>query len=207
MVELPNVNPPTSTPLLRAINLSVEVAEQPLISNFNMRVEAGGLIELKGSNGSGKTTLMRTLAGIRRASAGSIERVGESFVYLGQKAGLNESMTSIENLGWYARLTDQSATDTTLRRALDDLGLRSHTDKPIGSLSAGQARRCALARLAVSKSQLWLLDEPLTSLDESAMGWLRSRITAHRSGGGAAVVATHTSLNLEQTTTIDLDAS
>ena len=207
MDELQDLNSPTSTSLLNAINLTVEVAEQPLITDFSMRVETGGLIELKGSNGSGKTTLMRTLAGIRGVSVGAIERASDSFVYLGQKAGLNDSMTSIENLNWYVGLTDQSVAETSLRQALEELGLRSYVNTPVGSLSAGQARRCALARLAVMKCNLWLLDEPLTSLDESAIAWLQSQITIHRTNGGAAVVATHSSLNLEDTTTIDLDAS
>ena len=91
--------------------------------------------------------------------------------------------------------------------ALSQVGLRSCLDTPVGSLSAGQARRCCLARLIAANVPLWLMDEPLTSLDDSGTTWLTDEIAAHTADGGAAVVATHSHLGLPNTVTINLDAS
>lgn len=192
--------------LLNVTGLLVEVGERPLLTDFNLKVEPGSLIEIKGANGSGKTTLLRYLAGIRRAHKGKIDYRGHGFAYVGQKPGLNVSMTVIENLKWITQNADQQIARSDLLEALANVGLRSRHDTQVGELSAGQVRRCGLASLLVLNAKTWLLDEPLTSLDESAANWLRDSISAHREDSGAAVVATHTTLGLPDTVTIDLDA-
>lgn len=198
---------PSESAVLTVAGLLVEVAERPLFSDFNLNVLEGALIEIKGPNGSGKTTLLRYLAGIRRARQGSIDFRGHRFAYVGQKTGLNASLTVFENLRWLTQNADQSASEHDLMFALSDLGLKSHRDTPVGALSAGQVRRCGLASLLALDAKIWLLDEPLTSLDESAINWLKHAITSHRNANGAAIVATHASLGLSGNETIDLNAS
>lgn len=185
----------------------MEVAERPLATDFNLTLEPGTLIEIKGPNGSGKTTLLRYLAGIRRAHIGTIDFGDQNFVYVGQKPGLNASLTVFENLRWITRNADQDISDSDLLRALSDLGLKSRRDTLVAELSAGQVKRCGLTSLLALDAKIWLLDEPLTSLDEAAVNWLKDAITAHRAAHGAAIVATHSSLELPDTETIDLDAS
>ena len=196
-----------SSTLLQVSGLEVEVAERSLLTDFNLSVNPGALIEIKGPNGSGKTTLLRYLAGIRRAHRGSIDLSSHSFAYVGQKSGLNTALTAYENLRWLTQNADQNTSETELMRALSELDLKSCRDMPVGSLSAGQVRRCGLASLLALKARIWLLDEPLTSLDESAIDWLKGAITSHRARNGAAVVATHATLGLPATETIDLNVS
>jgi heme exporter protein A len=62
---------------------------------------------------------------------------------------------------------------------------------PVRTLSQGQRRRVALARLALAPRILWLLDEPLTSLDDRAGMCFQSQLDTHLRAGGMAVVATH----------------
>ncbi|MCY4128609.1 MAG: heme ABC exporter ATP-binding protein CcmA [Gammaproteobacteria bacterium] len=193
--------------LLTVAGLLVEVAERPLLTDFNLKVEESALIEIKGPNGSGKTTLLRYLAGIRRAHKGSIDYRDHDFAYVGQKPGLNASLTVFENLKWLTRNADQDISDSNLLLALSDLGLKSMRDTPVGALSAGQVKRCGLASLLALNAKIWLLDEPLTSLDEAAISWLKVAITSHRAARGATILATHAGLGLPDTTTIDLNAS
>ena len=196
----------SASTLLTVSTLLVEVGERPLLSDFNLKVAPGAMIEIKGSNGSGKTTLLRYLAGIRRAHQGSVNYQGNRFAYVGQKPGLNSSMTAFENLKWITQNADQEVTDLDIFDALADLGLKSRRNTLVGALSAGQVRRCGLASLLVLNANVWLLDEPLTSLDESAIAWLRASIASHRAARGAAIIATHATLGLPDTLTIDLDA-
>ena len=63
-------------------------------------------------------------------------------------------------------------------------------------LSAGQKRRLALARLALSAAPLWLLDEPTLGLDAASVERFGDVLAAHRAGGGLVVAATHLPLPL-----------
>jgi heme exporter protein A len=67
---------------------------------------------------------------------------------------------------------------------------------PARSLSAGQKRRVALARLMASPASVWILDEVLTSLDDAAIQFSRRFIGDHLSNGGLAIIATHQELAL-----------
>lgn len=193
--------------LLSVSGLLVEVAERPLLADFDLEVEAGSLIEIKGPNGSGKTTLLRYLAGIRRAYKGVIDYRGYQFAYVGQKPGLNASLTVFENLKWIAQNANQDISEANLMASLENLGLESKRHTPVGELSAGQVRRCGLASLLALDAEIWLLDEPLTSLDDSAVQWLKESISSHRAAQGAVIVTTHTTLGLPNTATIRLNAS
>ena len=78
--------------------------------------------------------------------------------------------------------------------ALERFGLGGLADIPAGYLSAGQKRRLALARLAVTTRPLWLLDEPTVSLDAAAVARLVAAIDEHVINGGIAIIATHAPL-------------
>jgi heme exporter protein A len=81
--------------------------------------------------------------------------------------------------------------------AMDRMKLTGIADRPAGICSAGQKRRLGLARLALAKRPLWLLDEPTVSLDTDSTALLRGLIREHLDGGGMAVIATHIDLEVE----------
>jgi heme exporter protein A len=71
-------------------------------------------------------------------------------------------------------------------------------------LSAGQKRRLALARLALSAAPLWLLDEPTLGLDVASVARFGAVLAAHRARGGVIVTATHLPLPLDGATELRL---
>ena len=83
--------------------------------------------------------------------------------------------------------------------ALDAVGLERLTDLPARMLSAGQKRRLALARLALTAAPLWLLDEPTLGLDTASIARFGTLLAAHRERGGLVVAATHIPLPLAGT--------
>ena len=169
------------------------VASRCLFSDLDIAVGRGKLVEIRGANGSGKSTLLRGLAGLHELEAERFER-RVACEYVGHRAGLAERLTPLENLRWLARLrggaVDSQAIDSALRR----LGLAAAADELCATLSAGQQRRAALARLVLSDAPLWLLDEPLTALDEAGADTVRQLVAEHRAAGGAVVCATHSSV-------------
>ncbi|MCR2365411.1 ATP-binding cassette domain-containing protein, partial [Salmonella enterica] len=77
---------------------------------------------------------------------------------------------------------------------LSKLGLVGLEDVPVRTLSAGQQRRVALARLWLSEAKLWILDEPFTALDKSGVAFLQQRFVEHLKNGGAILLTTHQDL-------------
>ena len=182
-----------SQPLLNARGLTCVVAGQQLFHAFDLAVFAGDLVEVRGPNGCGKSTLLRCLAGLFHPEAGRVERNGE-FTYLGHRTGFCADMTPVENLNWFAAIDSAQVGPATLAEAMDRVGLGGARFDRCGMLSAGQQRRAALARLLVSGAPVWLLDEPLTALDDAGCALTRGFIDEHRARGGAAICATHRSL-------------
>lgn len=184
-----------SRPLLNARGLTCVVAGQRLFDGLDLAILPGDLIEVRGPNGCGKSTLLRCLAGLYHPEDGDVER-GAPFVYLGHRAGLSADMTPLENLRWFAAIDAVRVEPALLAGAMDRVGLGGARFDRCGMLSAGQQRRAALARLLVCRASVWLLDEPLTALDDAGCALMRGFIDEHRARGGAAVCATHRSLAL-----------
>ena len=81
--------------------------------------------------------------------------------------------------------------DDDIFGALEAVSLPGFEGRPVGTLSAGQQRRVALARLLLSPASLWLLDEPFTALDVDGCDWLEDRIKQHVADEGAVIFTSH----------------
>ena len=191
--------------LIEVNELTCTVADQILFDRLALTVVPGDVLELWGPNGSGKSTLLRCLAGLFEADGGVIKRA-VGLLYMGHRPGLNEMLSPFENLRWCAGLQERDLSPETLLSAIHYVGLDRYKDEPCRTLSAGQMRRAALARLCISKSRLWLLDEPMTSLDDDAVALVRDLIAEHRSAGGGCICATHIKLEFPQTRVLELGA-
>jgi heme exporter protein A len=184
--------------LLTARALGCERDGRVLFKDLDLEIRPGDLIELTGPNGSGKTTLLRCLAGLTGDFDGEVRRGGR-FSYVGHRGGLNLQLTPLQNLRWSAAIEGSDASDGSLSSLLEKVGLAGYELTPCQQLSAGQQRRAALARLCFGNAPLWLLDEPLTALDDAGCGLVRELLERHRAAGGAALCATHQPLGLERT--------
>jgi len=173
-----------------------------LFEPLSVTVDAGACIELLGPNGSGKTTLLRTLAGLYTQYDGSYECL--DFIFQGHRMGLDELMTPLENLAWYGTLEGVKLSEDELRHALLKVGMLEFALKPCQRLSQGQQRRVAMARWLLSKAQLWLLDEPYTSLDASGQDLLNEVLAAHCAQGGAVLAATHVPLKVGEPRSVQI---
>jgi heme exporter protein A len=79
---------------------------------------------------------------------------------------------------------------------LAKVGLYGYEDVPSHALSAGQHRRVNLARLYLSDSPLWLLDEPFTAIDKAGVAQLEALLVTHVEAGGAVVMTSHQALQV-----------
>ena len=200
--------------MLRAENLAAFRGERLVFRDLSFSVAAGGALVLAGPNGSGKSTLLRVLAGLGRAAAGLLSWDGcdaladltahaERVAFVGHLDAVKPGLTVAENLAFHAELLGVSPA-MTLQNALAALALTDLADLPARMLSAGQKRRLALSRLALTSAPFWLLDEPTLGLDTGAIARFGVLLRAHRARGGIVIAATHVPLPLDDVAALHL---
>ena len=172
-----------------------------MLASVSVEAAAGECIHILGPNGSGKTTLLRVIAGLLSPEAGHIECDGrdtrthldawhKSFTYLAHSDGLKPELSSRENLAFETGLR-RALRGGEIETALADLGIAQALDRPAATLSAGQRRRVAFARVMLADTPLWILDEPYTNLDRDGSVLVSAIIGRHLDRGGAALIAAH----------------
>ena len=197
---MPSSHPETPACSLDVEGLACERGDRRLFDELSFTLTAGEVLLVEGANGSGKTTLLRTLCGLRQPDTGTIKWCGEScqsvrpefyekLTYIGHLPGIKDDLTPLENLDVDCTLHSPRAGIDAMA-ALDKVGLFGFEDVPSRTLSAGQRRRVALARLFLIDTQLWILDEPFTALDVKGVEMLKACIDDHVSNGGMLVFTT-----------------
>lgn len=190
---------------LIAHNVSCERDDRILFENLNLSVQRGDLIQLVGPNGAGKTTLLRLMAGLNQDFDGEVQWHGENIqrcyqdyarqrLYIGHLSAIKKVLTPLENLRWFVSSWPQ-VKEADLWQALENVTLAGYEDVPCQQLSAGQQRRVALARLLVTPTPLWILDEPFTALDKEGVAWLEDQLARHVAAGGTVLITSHHALS------------
>ena len=202
-----------STAVFAGENLSCRRGGRGVFTGLSFRVASGEALVLRGPNGSGKTTLLRLMAGLARMASGTLTwnsgdirddgpAHGARLGFAGHLDSVKPALTVRENLSFWAELRGARPADVT--QALETFAVRHLANLPGRVLSAGQKHRVALARLLLGNAQLWLLDEPANTLDDTALNALRSVLNAHVQRGGMAVIASHGETLLPQALSLDL---
>jgi len=202
--------------MLEVRELECVRGDHRLFKGLNFKLQQGELLYLRGSNGSGKTSLLRTICGLMAPADGQVfwngkdihserEEYNRELTYLGHHNGIKGELTAIENLNFANSLSGIKKSENEILDALERLGLAGREDLPTKVLSQGQKRRVALARLLLTDSTIWILDEPFTALDVHAVELLSNLIVSHVKSDGMAILTTHQTVEIDSEMMRELD--
>ena len=198
---------------LSAVGLGCRRGGREVFAGIGFSVGAGEALIVSGRNGAGKSSLLRTVAGLLRAAEGRLTldggdpelSIAEQAHYLGHQDALKPSLSVAENLLFWAGFF--GARPAAVDAPLGAVGLGALAGLPAAYLSAGQRRRLSLARLIAVPRPIWLLDEPMSTLDSAAQERLTGLMQAHLGSGGLILAATHGPIGLGTTQELRLDQS
>jgi sulfonate transport system ATP-binding protein len=142
------------------------------LEGFSVEIRQGEIVAIIGGSGCGKSTLLRAIAGLDRATSGTIvlddiaiaaphEKIGIIF----QEPRLLPWLSVADNIGFGLSDAPVNVRRDKVARALARVGLADKADAWPRELSGGQAQRVAIARALVPRPQVLLLDEPFSALD------------------------------------------
>lgn len=184
--------------MLSLNSLGLNIGDKKLFSNISMSLLPSSIVYLSGANGSGKTSLLRILAGIQRPTSGTITFSRQSVdikylkkpycTYIGHNTGIKLELSVFDNIKFWANTYNSIQ---SLQAAIHYFSLESILDSKCYELSAGNQKKVALCRLLSCKSELWLLDEVYSNLDQGGRDLLTRLIIAKADSGGMIFVSSH----------------
>jgi iron complex transport system ATP-binding protein len=188
-------------PVLTARDLSVGRGHTPVLRDLDLAIAHGERVALVGANGAGKTTLLRALAGLDRPLRGQVlcggvplprgpGRVAKVGVLLQNEGAAPFTVRQLVILGLGRDRLPGPDERARVEAVLAEVGLVALADRPLATLSGGEAQRAAVARALVARPAVLLLDEPTNHLDPGRRAALLGLLDRLR-GQVAVVLATH----------------
>ena len=189
--------------MLKADKLTRRFGENLALDALDLSIEAGEIHCLLGANGAGKTTTIHLFLGFLEPTSGAayvsgrevsrhVEAVRADLAYVPEQVHLYPTLTGLENLAFFTRLSRREAGDAALRGHLERVGLdRQAADVRVGAYSKGMRQKVGLAVALARGARALLLDEPLSGLDPQAASELCVLLRRLAGDGAAALMVTH----------------
>jgi putative ABC transport system ATP-binding protein len=201
-------NPPTIQARDLRLTLGRDDAAVEILRGIDLTVPAGQTLALLGPSGSGKSSLMAVLAGLERASGGTIDVAGEDFAALDedglakarrgrigivlQAFHLLPTMTALENVATPMELAGIADARPRAEAELAAVGLAHRLSHYPAQLSGGEQQRVAIARATAPRPAILFADEPTGNLDAATGAGIIELLFARRTETGATlVIITH----------------
>ena len=183
-------------------DLSVERSEKIIFENINLSLGAGKIILLKGKNGSGKTTLLKALINIIEPSSGLIYWKGKplnknlydfynNITYIADKTSSLNKLDIKENINIWKKIFLSKISTSQIENILKTLKLDIYLNQKVSSLSFGEIKKLEFLRLIIENKKIWILDEPLSNLDDESIDVISQTFHDHRSNEGSIIFSSH----------------
>ncbi len=196
-------------------DLSVERLGKKIFENINLSLTSGNITILKGRNGSGKTTLLKTILNIIEPSFGSIYWKGKLLkknlydfynhvTYISDKTSSLTKLTVKDNIDIWNKIFLSNINNSQIETALKTLKLENYLNHKVGTLSLGETKKLEFLRLIIENKKVWILDEPLSSLDEDSVELIKQTFEDHVNKEGSIIFSSHQNPGIYVTEEINL---
>ena len=172
-----------------------------IFSDVSISYNDGDIGIIMGPNGCGKTTLIRSICGIQGLDEGQVlldkidikhhdNNYMDKIIYIGHKNSLNNDFSVYENLE-YLSAFDSSSKINKINEAMKYFDIYKYRNYMVSEISEGNKKKVSLARLLISQKKVWILDEPLSYLDDTAVNIFTNLVLNHQKKGGITIASTH----------------
>ena len=183
-------------------DLSIERSNKKIFENVNLSLGSGKIILLKGKNGSGKTTLLKALLNLIEPSSGAIYWKGKLLkknlynffnhvTYIADRTSSLSKLSVKENIKIWKKIFLSNISNTQVENILKTLKLDIYLDQKVNSLSFGETKKLEFLRLIIENKKIWILDEPLSNLDNESIDVIAQTFEDHRSKEGSIIFSSH----------------
>lgn len=189
-----------------------------IFSDVSISYNDGDIGIIMGPNGCGKTTLIRSICGIQGLDEGQVlldkidikhhdNNYMDKIIYIGHKNSLNNDFSVYENLE-YLSAFDSSSKINKINEAMKYFDIYKYRNYMASEISEGNKKKASLARLLISQKKVWILDEPLSYLDDTAVNIFTNLVLNHQKKGGITIASTHYdfSKNINNVKYLNMDA-
>ena len=196
-------------------DLAIERSNKIVFDNINLSLGAGKIILLKGKNGSGKTTLLKAILNIIEPSYGSIYWKGKllkknlydfynNVTYIADKTSSLSKLSVQDNINIWRKIFLSKIGKSQIENILKTLKLENYINQKVSSLSFGENKKLEFLRLIIEDKKIWILDEPLSNLDEESIDLIEQTFQDHRSKEGSIIFSSHQNSDIGVTEEIRL---
>lgn len=190
--------------------LTLNIGKRNLFSDISITFLPSSIVYLAGPNGCGKTSLLRIMANIQNPTNGKIFYKGIEYGdlqtpycnYIGHNTGLKGQITVLEYLTFWSKIYNSLE---TLEPAIYYFKLQNILYEKCYKLSAGNQKKIALAKLMSCQTNLWLLDEVDSNLDQENKDLLYNLIISKANNGGIIILTSHSPNNIKSAQIINLE--
>ena len=183
-------------------DLSIERSNKKIFENVNLSLGSGKIILLKGKNGSGKTTLLKALLNLIEPSSGAIYWKGKLLkknlynffnhvTYIADRTTSLSKLSVQENIRIWKKIFLSNISNSQVENILKTLKLDIYLDQKVNSLSFGETKKLEFLRLIIENKKIWILDEPLSNLDNESIDVIAQTFEDHRSKEGSIIFSSH----------------
>ena len=183
-------------------DLSIERSNKKIFENVNLSLGSGKIILLKGKNGSGKTTLLKALLNLIEPSSGKVYWKGKLLkknlynffnhvTYIADRTSSLSKLSVKENIKIWKNIFLSNISNSQVENILKTLKLDIYLDRKVNSLSFGETKKLEFLRLIIENKKIWILDEPLSNLDNESIDVIAQTFEDHRSKEGSIIFSSH----------------
>ena len=201
--------------MLLAKNITLHRSKRIIFNDISISLSSGKIIMLKGKNGSGKTSFLKTILSLLEPTSGSLYWKGKALskslydyynnvTYIADKTSSIREISVLENIKIWKKIFLSQINYNQIKDILTVLNLENFLNTRVSTLSLGEIKKLELLRLIIENKKIWILDEPLTNLDEHSINVIGQTFTDHCKNDGCIIFSSHQDLNILVTEEINL---